>query len=575
LLKKLASNREEFVPIDFKPGFNVVLAEKHKDATDKDSRNARGKSTLIAILKFMFGSDLHSDLKPLVHEGWTFTLTLTVQGHDLTVSRSLDAPTNLSVSFPPHMAPIFEGRTKEGRIAAQDWTAVLGLLYFRLEPESPDSDKLSVRTLFSYAIRTRAVDDPLKTMTQQAAISSRTHMAFIFGMPWMNQARLNEVNQAYELVGAVSKVSNTNTLETLRSQEALQLERAEALNALEKAVNAYDSLDSLGDSAEAVRIASSRSVEANALRNDLFVAERQLEQISQPAGADNSKLRADEAAEASEIFEASSVLLTPIAQRRLQDVIDFHLALSENRAELIANEAARLLAEIEALTSRLTELDAERDETFAALRTNGVLDEITTAQSSVRDLELKVAQLNASIAQAEEVETKRAQLKAERATLRKEIQEELPDNASTFSQISDDFRTKMRQLYDATATLTVTVDNDGYKYAAKVSGGSSSGVSRMKQLSFDLALLQFGGGTGHYPNFLVHDSVIFDGVDPRQRGRALRFAAEVSSSAGAQYICALNSNDVPEDVREESWFKAGLARIVYDTEEGGILGIKF
>ena len=49
------------------------------------------------------------------------------------------------------------------------------------------------------------------------------------------------------------------------------------------------------------------------------------------------------------------------------------------------------------------------------------------------------------------------------------------------------------------------------------------------------------------PGFLIHDSTIFDGVDERQRAEALELAASESQAHGFQYICTLNSDDVPRN----------------------------
>jgi uncharacterized protein YydD (DUF2326 family) len=51
------------------------------------------------------------------------------------------------------------------------------------------------------------------------------------------------------------------------------------------------------------------------------------------------------------------------------------------------------------------------------------------------------------------------------------------------------------------------------------------------------------GGLG----ILVHDSSIFDGVDERQFARALALAQTSSDGYGFQYICMLNSDQVPWD----------------------------
>jgi uncharacterized protein YydD (DUF2326 family) len=48
-------DRESFREVRFKSGFNIVLAERIKEATDKNSGNGAGKTTLIEIILFCLG----------------------------------------------------------------------------------------------------------------------------------------------------------------------------------------------------------------------------------------------------------------------------------------------------------------------------------------------------------------------------------------------------------------------------------------------------------------------------------------------------------------------------------------
>ena len=59
---------------------------------------------------------------------------------------------------------------------------------------------------------------------------------------------------------------------------------------------------------------------------------------------------------------------------------------------------------------------------------------------------------------------------------------------------------------------------------------------------FTVAVTAYRGGRG--PDFLVHDSHLFDGVDARQIAEALRIAREVCTEGGLQYIISMNSGDL-------------------------------
>src|SRR4051812_11248141 len=121
MLLRIHANKESFVPIDFVPGMNIVLAEQAEDAASTDSRNARGKTTLLLILNYLLGGNLPSQLRPLRGDDWEFTLTLTLGGHDVSVTRSLDNGSTLGFRYPAEGEALFRQYSSEGAIRLEDW----------------------------------------------------------------------------------------------------------------------------------------------------------------------------------------------------------------------------------------------------------------------------------------------------------------------------------------------------------------------------------------------------------------------------------------------------------------------
>jgi hypothetical protein len=75
---------------------------------------------------------------------------------------------------------------------------------------------------------------------------------------------------------------------------------------------------------------------------------------------------------------------------------------------------------------------------------------------------------------------------------------------------------------------------------------------------------------------LVHDSQLFDGVDPRQTGRALAVGARLAQENGFQYLVTLNSDvlsELPAAFEIKTYL---LPQTMTDaTESGGLFGIRF
>jgi uncharacterized protein YydD (DUF2326 family) len=83
---------------------------------------------------------------------------------------------------------------------------------------------------------------------------------------------------------------------------------------------------------------------------------------------------------------------------------------------------------------------------------------------------------------------------------------------------------------------------------------------------------------GVSPGFLIHDSHLFDGMDPRQRGKALKLGAELAQKHGFQYIVTINSDALDDpDVRSQFDPTAYIlpTRLTDATDDGGLFGFRF
>ena len=57
MIRSVRCDQPSFREVEFKAGFNVVLATRTLAATDKDSRNGAGKTTLVEIIHFCLGGN--------------------------------------------------------------------------------------------------------------------------------------------------------------------------------------------------------------------------------------------------------------------------------------------------------------------------------------------------------------------------------------------------------------------------------------------------------------------------------------------------------------------------------------
>ena len=81
---------------------------------------------------------------------------------------------------------------------------------------------------------------------------------------------------------------------------------------------------------------------------------------------------------------------------------------------------------------------------------------------------------------------------------------------------------------------------------------------------------------GHGPDFLVHDSHLYDSIEARQVASALNLAAEVAAEEGFQYIVTINSDELEKAQREG--FSADFhesTRMTDAYDSGGLYGQRF
>lgn len=571
---RLSANHDDFKPIDFQPGFNAIIAERAPDSTDQDSRNARGKSTMLMLMNYVLGGTLHRSLRGLADDGWEVTLTLEMFGGTVGATRSLSSGRRLRLAAEGPAREVIGPWLSEGQITVDNWKELLGLALFRLEPATQEEDGgLSVRTLLSYVIRTETPKDPLKVIAQQAATSSRQHVAFLLGLDWQVIHELATVNKGLDQLKVITAASREGLVATLRPEEDLALERAALKNEADEWRQRISGFRILEDPNSLVARADELTAQISRLRDDAVI-DRRMRELYVSSLAD-TQLADAAALPVEEIFNAAGAIFADGFKRQASEVRAFHATLLANRRLFLRSEIEALDARIAERTVELGRLDEQRDGALRTLDAGGALDELNAMRTELGDIEARMAALDLQIEQSRELVNRREELKLDRSMKRNEAARQLAMSREKLDRISDRFSQKMRQLYGKDAALTVAVDDAGYKFTISASGAGSSGVDRMTMFCFDLTMLEEGIATTHHPDFLVHDSSVFDGVDPRQRAGALRFAQAMVESTGGQYICTMNSNDVPDAVLDQDWFRNGVVRTILDTETGGLVGREF
>lgn len=338
MLIRIAANKEEFKPIDFKPGFNAIVAERATDSTDQDSRNARGKSTLLMLINYALAGNLNSSLRPLASDGWEVSLTLEMFGGQVTATRALSRGTKLTIDADDPASEVIRPYLSEGQISVGDWKDLLGLALFRLEPaEQAIPNGISARTLLSYVIRTEPSKDPLKILSQQSATSSREHIAYLLDLDWTVVHELAGIKTGLEQLKQIKAAASDGLMSTLRPEADLLLERAALKSELDEWESRISGFRVLEDPNSLVERADGLTARISALRDEAVVDRRMLD-LYQASLDESPNSSSDKTASVEDVLTAAGVVLAEGFKRQADSVRKFHAELLKNRRAYLRKE---------------------------------------------------------------------------------------------------------------------------------------------------------------------------------------------------------------------------------------------
>lgn len=277
------------------------------------------------------------------------------------------------------------------------------------------------------------------------------------------------------------------------------------------------------------------------------------------------------------LYREANVVLPAISLRRYDEVRAFH-------DQVIANRKNHLAAETAAAHERLEKRTKERDRLLR--RHSEILEILGSGVSAVhyrrleRELiyaETESRELEKRLELAERIEQARVDVKAQRVEAERALLQDLSERRAIIDAAVEAFIDISAALYEKPATLELQSTSNGLRFLIERPDLPSEGITQMQIFTFDLTLATVCAQRGVWPGFLVHDSHIFDGVDGRQVGHALKIANELMLKLNGQYIVTMNSDDL-EKAKKESGLEFTqyiVEPVLDDTETGGLFGFRF
>ena len=584
MIRAVRSDQPSFRQVRFQKGFNIVLAERTRESSDKDSRNGLGKTTLIEIIHFCLGSnlDLDSVLKSDKLKNWTFILELTLRGKIYSVYRNTANPSKIKIEgdFSDWIIkPEYSEEEKAHKLKVSDWRRALGYLVFDFPKETKERKYgPTFRSSISYFIRkgVGAFESPFAHYPRQMEWDKQVNNAFLLGLNWEYALEFQNLKDnektLRDLRSAASKGLLTGYMGSLGELEGERVRREEDIKKLDEELSNFKVHPQYYEiQEEANRITKEIHDLVNKSTLDQQILNKYKESVAQEIDIPISQVE--------QVYKEAGLAFPNNLSHRLDDVKIFHSTLIENRQAYLHSEIMKISREIDQIKHQVELLSSKRAEFLIVLETHGALGEYTKLQHRATSLKQQLEEIKNRIENLKKFEKDSSTLKIMRQELLQKARRDLEERKIRVEKAIKLFNRNSNILYSEPGLLSIDITDSGYKFNVDIKRAKSQGIGYMKVFCYDLMLMQLRSEQQDMPGFLIHDSTIFDGVDERQIAKALELAAQESEEQGFQYICAINSDVLPDRDFSPS-FRDRLDQFVRITftdakEDGGLLGIRF
>lgn len=581
MIYSIKCDKQSFRTIHFKKGFNVILAERTKESTKKDSRNGLGKSTLIEIIHFCLGGNKGETLNKSHLEDWTFTLELDLDGKKYAVSRNTKDQNKIYIDGDCsewQVKPEVDEKSKRQIFSRNDWTKVLGMQMFEVNSVYDEKYHPTFRSLISYFIRKNgqsgAFLNPFQQYKAQAEWDIQVNNSYLLGLGWQFAAKWQKIKDSEKVLEHIKQeVSSgliTNLIGNIGELDAQKI-RLDA-----QAKNEKDQLDDFKVHPQYNQIedeANQITRKIHQLVNNNIDDKRLLEfyEASLKEEKDTSPKQVEK------VYNEAGLVFPDSVKNKLNDVLAFHKTVVTNRRDFLSIEIDKIRQNIARREKEIQNISTKRAELMMMLRTHGALQEYIQLQTRHQTTIAQLKDISIRLENLRKFEQGKSALIVEQATLQQSAIKDLAERESQKREAVLAFNKYSEHLYNAPGTLSINIEKKGYSFKVDIQRSGSHGIGNMKIFCYDLLLVKRWANMKKNPGFLIHDSMIFADVDERQKALALQLAKSESSKEGFQYICTMNSDTVPYNEFDEGveFDKYVVATLTDAKEDGGLLGIRF
>jgi len=584
MIKKISANKPSFKTVEFHTGFNVILADRVDNSTDKDSRNGVGKSSLIDVIHFCLGSYPGPNKGLRIEEllDWTFQMDITLKGKEFHIERNTKNWQIVVVEGDFSEWPIqpeYDPNLKKFILKNQVWNAILGQLMFNI-PVEWEGQKFvpSFRSMISYFIRkgVSSFQDPFKQHPQQKEWDIQVNNAYLIGLNSEYPSQLQLIKDKDKALRELKKAAEEGLLtDYFGTMGELEAERVRLEEIISETSERLKSFNVHPEYYEIQKQANQYTSDIQKLLNEININQQLLNGYQDSLGSET-----DVSTDYIEQFykEAGLQFSTQLIDD-ISKVKDFHAEVIKNRKNYLSSEVEKLSSSIANDKKRVEEISNKRAELLKILDSHGALDEHHKLNSWYAENQKAYNEIIIRIENLRKFEEGKGKLKIEKTELVAKMRSDYLERQEVISKSIRIFNQNSQALYNEPGVLSINIKDKGYDFDIDIKRSRSQGIGYMKTFCYDMTLSMLRSETPDSPGILIHDSTIFDGVDERQVAKALQLAYRKSNENGFQYICTLNSDIIPyndfQDEFKEQFDSFIAIRFTDATEDGGLFGKRF
>lgn len=587
MILAIRSNQPSFKSVEFDKGFNIIVADRVFDnqSIKMKSRNGAGKTTLIEIMHFCLGARVGKDsvFRNNSLKGWSFILDIAIDSEKYSFERSTDDTTKIFVvdGDIDEIGDDYKYDKNRGAYYFSQTVFNRNLLIkmYGLESKRSANYSPSFRDLISYVIR-RSPDgfvNPFVFFSKQTEYSKQLCNAFFLNLNVSYAEEFQKIKDKKKGIEDYKKAAKTGVLGDLSLNigelSAEVFRRQKEVDELSKQLEGFKVHPQYED---ITREANLCTTQIHALTNELLVQQRLIDRYEESIRTETIDVSTEDI---KTVYEEAGIVFSERLNKSLDDVLSFHQQIIVNRKNYLQSELQRLKKHKDEIEATIKSLDNNRSDLMRILESHGALEEYSALQDRHNERKALLEDAKKRLSTIQYTEDSKSRLKIENQELLIKSRQDYNERISLIEEATSLFKTNTEFLYPHAGTLTVDIKDTGYCFNIEIKNSRSQGVGYMKVFCYDMMITELGKKKVKFPDFIVHDSTIFDGVDERQVALALMLARSKCEELGIQYIGLINSDMIPysefDDKSKEIFDDSIKLRISDEQETGGLLGIRF